>query len=150
MTRFIEGQMPNEVSDERLDYIIYTYKVNPPIHDLVGICEELQRRRAQGTKEIKEAFEEGKVAGRSEYEAELCTGVYPRQVQEWIDQAVAEAQAELKLRRRQGTKLKELVNAQAEDEGLWFLALTASEAHLQTALRDLHAAIEYEINALEK
>lgn len=37
-----------------------------------------------------------------------------------------------------------LVNEQAEDEGLWFEAVHASEAHLQRALRDLHAAVERE------
>lgn len=35
-----------------------------------------------------------------------------------------------------------LVNNQAEDEGLWFLNPTASEAYLQQALRALHAVIE--------
>lgn len=37
-----------------------------------------------------------------------------------------------------------LVNQQAEDEGLWFVAQTAPEAYLQAALRKLHAAIEVE------
>ena len=35
-----------------------------------------------------------------------------------------------------------LVNEQAEDEGLWFIDATASEAYLQQALRRLHAMIE--------
>lgn len=35
-----------------------------------------------------------------------------------------------------------LVNEQAEDEGLWFMAETAPEAYLQQELRRLHAAIE--------
>jgi hypothetical protein len=35
-----------------------------------------------------------------------------------------------------------LVAEQAEDEGLWFEAQTASEAYLQAALRALHAAVE--------
>ena len=35
-----------------------------------------------------------------------------------------------------------LVHAQAEDEGLWFEATTATEAYLQAALRELHAAVE--------
>jgi hypothetical protein len=35
-----------------------------------------------------------------------------------------------------------LVDAQAEDEGLWFFAETAAEAYLQAALRDLHEAVE--------
>lgn len=35
-----------------------------------------------------------------------------------------------------------LVNEQAEDDGLWFMAETASEAYLQEGLRALHAAVE--------
>ena len=35
-----------------------------------------------------------------------------------------------------------LVNEQAEDDGLWFNAQYATEAYLQQALRELHAAIE--------
>lgn len=39
-------------------------------------------------------------------------------------------------------KLQGLVNKQAEDEGLWFVAETVPEAYLQRALRKLHAVIE--------
>ncbi len=39
-------------------------------------------------------------------------------------------------------KIRELVNKQAEDEGLWFIAETASEAYLQQHLRRLHSLIE--------
>lgn len=42
------------------------------------------------------------------------------------------------------SKLKELVNRQAEDDALWFQAQTATEAYLQQALRELHAAVEEE------
>ena len=38
--------------------------------------------------------------------------------------------------------IRALVKAQAEDEGLWFIAETAPEAYLQSALRRLHAACE--------
>ena len=38
--------------------------------------------------------------------------------------------------------LRQLVDRQAEDEGLWFVATTAPEAYLQQELRKLHAAIE--------
>jgi hypothetical protein len=38
--------------------------------------------------------------------------------------------------------LKRLVERQAKDEGLWFIAEYASEAYLQKALRLLHEAIE--------
>ena len=37
---------------------------------------------------------------------------------------------------------RELVNAQAEDEGLWFVAETEPEVYLQQELRKLHAAVE--------
>lgn len=39
-------------------------------------------------------------------------------------------------------ELRGLVNEQAEDEGIWFRAMYASEAYLQRALRDLHDAVE--------
>jgi len=38
----------------------------------------------------------------------------------------------------------ELVHEQALDEGLWFVAESASEAYLQQELRKLHAAVERE------
>jgi len=41
----------------------------------------------------------------------------------------------------------QLVNEQAEDEGLWFIARTAPEAYLQQELRRLHAAVEAEARA---
>ena len=37
---------------------------------------------------------------------------------------------------------KALVEEQAEDWGLWFIARTAPEAYLQEALRRLHKVIE--------
>jgi hypothetical protein len=40
--------------------------------------------------------------------------------------------------------LRRLVDQQAEDEGLWFIAETVAEAHLQQELRRLHAAVEGE------
>lgn len=39
-------------------------------------------------------------------------------------------------------KLIQMVNDQAEDGGLWFIAENASEAYLQQELRKLHALIE--------
>lgn len=36
------------------------------------------------------------------------------------------------------------VNRQAEDEGLWFNAITITEAYLQRSLRELHATVEGE------
>jgi len=37
---------------------------------------------------------------------------------------------------------RDVVDEQAEDEGLWFIAMTAPEAYLQQELRRLHAAVE--------
>ena len=39
-------------------------------------------------------------------------------------------------------ELKDLVNDQANDDGLWFIAQTAPEAYLQQELRKLHKLIE--------
>lgn len=39
-------------------------------------------------------------------------------------------------------KIIEVVEEQANDEGLWFVAVTAPEAYLQQELRRLHAVIE--------
>lgn len=44
--------------------------------------------------------------------------------------------------------LQELVDRQAEDNGLWFQAETAPEAYLQAALRELHAAVEAAYRAM--
>lgn len=43
---------------------------------------------------------------------------------------------------------KALVDQQAENAGLWFVAETGPEAYLQAALRKLHAAVESEHVAL--
>ena len=46
-------------------------------------------------------------------------------------------------------RIKKLVDSQAEDDGLWFIAKTAPEAYLQQELRKLHAVIEAEIQEAE-
>ena len=43
---------------------------------------------------------------------------------------------------QQVATLKSLVDQQANDPGLWFQAVTASEAYLQQELRRLHELIE--------
>ena len=40
--------------------------------------------------------------------------------------------------------IRKMVDAQAEDEGLWFEAETAPEAYIQQELRNLHKIIESE------
>jgi hypothetical protein len=68
--------------------------------------------------------------------------------QAWRDdreETKAERNAALKQRDELLLRLsscRTLVNEQAEDEGLWFVAATAAEAYLQQELRKLHAAIE--------
>ena len=47
-------------------------------------------------------------------------------------------------------EMREMVNRQAEDDGLWFVAQFASEAYLQQELRKLHALIEGQIAQFEK
>ena len=44
-------------------------------------------------------------------------------------------------------RVRGLVSIQAEDEGIWFDAVTCAEAYLQERIRDLHAAIEAEFGA---
>lgn len=39
-------------------------------------------------------------------------------------------------------EIRSVVSAQAEDNGLWFVAETAAEAYLQQELRRLHEVIE--------
>jgi len=39
-------------------------------------------------------------------------------------------------------RIRAVVNAQAEDDDLWFIAETVSEAYLQRELRHLHAVVE--------
>lgn len=41
------------------------------------------------------------------------------------------------------TEIRKLVDEQAEDAGLWFVAQTAPEAYIQMHLRRLHALIEH-------
>ncbi len=64
-------------------------------------------------------------------------------------QLVIKAETALAKTSQQLAALRQLVNQQAEDAGLWFMAHYASEAYLQEALRALHATIESpEITAL--
>ena len=43
-------------------------------------------------------------------------------------------------------RIQSVVDEQAEDEGLWFMANTAPEAYLQQELRNLHKIIEEDVN----
>jgi uncharacterized glyoxalase superfamily metalloenzyme YdcJ len=52
------------------------------------------------------------------------------------------AEAEVEQMRTGLAGVRQLVDQQAEDAGLWFFAKTADEAYVQQELRKLHAAIE--------
>jgi hypothetical protein len=45
--------------------------------------------------------------------------------------------------------IRDFVDAQAEDESIWFKAQTITEAHLQQELRQLHACIERNQEVIE-
>ena len=47
-------------------------------------------------------------------------------------------------------ELKNIIDDQANDEGLWFFLGTESEVYLQNGLRNLHAACEKVIKSHEK
>jgi hypothetical protein len=49
-----------------------------------------------------------------------------------------------------GMTARHIVDVQAEDEGLWFIAQYATEAYLQQALRRLHAAVEADTITIEE
>lgn len=44
-------------------------------------------------------------------------------------------------------RLKQIAAKQAEDETIWFIAETSTEAYLQQVIRELHEAIEREFGA---
>lgn len=60
-------------------------------------------------------------------------------------QAVEDAANTIERMARSFSTLRESVNQQAEDHGLWFEARTAPERFLQQELRALHALIEKEV-----
>ena len=64
-----------------------------------------------------------------------------------------ELQADFAREREQTSTIRRdvlgLIEHQANDDGLWFVARTASEAYLQAGLRRLHAAVEAVVRALD-
>lgn len=84
---------------------------------------------------IAQALEEMYENGKRDSIIEFCEGdrsMLAEYEQKAHASGYAEAKADLQL----------MVDAQAADEGLWFMAQYASEAYLQSELRGLHAAIE--------
>jgi hypothetical protein len=59
-----------------------------------------------------------------------------------IKRQLVQQSGEIKRLTAQVEAIKALVNEQAEDYGLWFIAQTAPEAYLQKELRRLHEVIE--------
>lgn len=55
------------------------------------------------------------------------------------------AEAEVQALRQGIARMRQVVDRQAEDDGLWFVAERVTEAYLQEALRALHSAIESEL-----
>ena len=62
----------------------------------------------------------------------------------WGSILLKQAADELERLRAYRKRLQGVVDLQAEDEALWFIAQTAPEAHLQEELRRLHWHIERE------
>lgn len=58
------------------------------------------------------------------------------------DERIKELEQRVKELESRLESLQALVDEQAEDAGLWFFAVTASETYLQHGLRKLHAAVE--------
>ena len=67
---------------------------------------------------------------------------YPQPSFGWGAVETAVVRIEAEARAAALAEPRRLVDAQAEDEGLWFIAETAAEAYLQQELRRLHAAVE--------
>lgn len=71
----------------------------------------------------------------AELERERDDLLNPYTLTGWAKIRITELEAE-------NARLQAIVDEQAEDEGLWFVAETAPEAYLQQELRRLHAAID--------
>lgn len=61
---------------------------------------------------------------------------------EELERKVRELLGLLKERDDRLTEIRRVVDKQAKDEGLWFVAKTAPEAYLQEELRYIHHVIE--------
>jgi len=59
-----------------------------------------------------------------------------------VCQQHADAEERISWLEAENRKLRAMVDRQADDAGLWFMAETAAEGYLQQELRKLHAAIE--------
>ena len=68
---------------------------------------------------------------------QILDGSSPKSFDEWLalERALREARDVLK-------GIQMLVDTQAEDERIWFVAENAAEGYLQAQLRKLHTAIE--------
>ena len=123
-------------------------EIDTSYEDLIACIERIERERdAQNVFEasyrkrlvvLDERIAE-LTRERDEARANLETCEYSRSMRitenEQHEKRIAGLEAE-------NARLQAIVDEQAEDEGLWFVAETAPEAYLQQELRRLHAAID--------
>lgn len=91
--------------------------------DAIRLADEIERLRAKGDESKRRAEARRQEVKRTRKGFRRC-------------------EAERDRLRADHQRVTDLVNAQAEDDGLWFNAKTAPEAYLQQELRRLHAACE--------
>jgi len=111
----------------------------------------LQRERDEARAEAAkaEALRDGQNSALKKLEAALKERAAALESEEESYAQYLEAAKQLDEARAVGNEARSvlcfaraIMDEQAEDEGLWFRAETATEAYLQHALRRLHAAIE--------
>jgi hypothetical protein len=96
----------------------------------------VSERRARTLDELYDwAWAEAKAHPSIDYETKLPVEPDSYDALEYLARRCADAEATLE-------RLQRLVDEQAEDAGLWFVAQTAPEAYLQQELRRLHREIE--------
>ncbi len=88
-----------------------------------------------------DAAKEDYTRGTSKGRHGLHSGSYKYATVDTILAALDLARAVVEMQAWKGFAI-ELVNAQSEDDGLWFQAKTAPENYLQQELRKLHSAVE--------
>lgn len=94
------------------------------------------------TNEVKAAVERAADRIQTASEGPTGTGIF---ASEAIEIILSELAA-LPEQREPLEAIRKMVEVQANDEGLWFVATTAPEAYLQKELRRLHGFIEHQAN----
>ena len=93
--------------------------------NFIGELADLLERQARENAQLRDA------CGNNQQSIVMVRNHYEQRIEQ-LEAALKDAQA----------RLRATVDAQAEDDGLWFVAETAAEAYLQQELRKLHAQIE--------